>query len=427
MSRSIVLVVVAIVALTAIVGGTWYWTQERSAAASHAAAVQYRCPMHPAVISDRPGSCPICGMDLVPAGTIGDAARPAQTGPEHPEDLVPVRLSPTKVLRSGARSVAVELAPFIREVRAAGRVSVDESRYRQVHAKVSGWIEQLHADTVGQTVRAGQPLLEIYSPELLAAQQEFQVALSARTRLAQSGNAEIAGSGDALVAAARRRLELLDIATAEIDRLEAGGATRRTVTLISPIAGTILERNVAQGAQIEPGTEVVRVADLSRVWVLASIYEYELPYVREGQPAVMTLPYLPAREFHGRVGFVYPTLDASTRSVQVRVEFANPDLELKPEMFADVRILADLGQRLSLPISAVMDTGKRQVVFADLGDGAFEPRTIEVGLRLADRLEVRSGVVAGERVLAEGNFFIDSESRLAAALEGVSSLAPHAH
>ena len=476
MSRSAVIGALAVVILVAVVGGTWYWTQVRPAQDSAAAAGrQWICPMHPQVIQDRPGTCPICNMDLVPAG--GAEAGPTQSaaaagpekppavrqwicpmhpqviqdrpgtcpicnmdlvpadgidvhagpddGAERPEGLVPVRLSEAMVRRIGARSEPVEMADFRREIRAAARVVVDETRYRQVHTKVAGWVERLWADSVGRSVRAGEPLLEIYSPELLAAQQEFLVALRARDRLAASGDTEIAASGAGLAAAARRRLELLDLTPDEIARLEAGGEARRTVTVASPIAGTIIDRFVAQGARIEPGTEVLQVADLSRVWVLASVYEYELPFVREGQAATMVLPYLPGREFRGRVDFVYPTLDPATRTVQVRLQFDNPRSELRPEMFAEVRLVADLGSRLSVPVSAVMDTGTRQVVFAHLEDGTFEPRTLEVGLRMSDRVEVLAGVTAGERVLAEGNFFIDSESRLKAALAGVA--AGHSH
>jgi Cu(I)/Ag(I) efflux system membrane fusion protein len=411
-----VLVVVSLAVLVAVVALAWL--TPRGTAQHHGSATQFHCPMHPQVVQDRPGKCPICAMGLVPASRVETEV--PHEGAHGPKGLARVRLTEAKARRIGARSVPVEPARFDRVVRAAGNVAIDETRLRQVHTKTAGWVERLWANAVGEPVRRGAPLLAIYSPELLAAQEEFLVALRANERLAASGSEEVAASGDSLLAAARSRLRLLDMTEDEIAALEKTGVASRTVVVPSPLSGTILSRGIAEGARVEPGTMLLEVADLSKVWVLASVYEYELPFVREGQEASMTLPYLPGREHRGKVAKVYPTLDSATRTATVRIEFTNPDGSLKPEMYAEVRLVADLGERLAVPTGAVMETGTRSVVFVDEGDGVFTPREIAVGLRLPDRVEVLSGLERGERVLAEGNFFVDSESRLRAGLEAAA-------
>lgn len=456
-----VLVLASLVVLVAVVAVAWLSMPDTPH--EHGAATQFLCPMHPQIVQDRPGSCPICGMDLVPATEEETAERAASgtnaalwTCPMHPQivkdgagscpicgmDLVPVsqdeiepnelaeyptpeglarvRLTDAKARRIGARSVPAVSTLFEREVRAVGNVAVDETRLRQVHTKTAGWVERLWANAEGEPVRRGAPLLEIYSPELLAAQEEFLVAQRARDHLAGSAVRDVAASGDSLLAAAWSRLRLLDMTDAEIAALAQTGEAKRTVVIPSPISGTILFRGIAQGARVEPGTILLTVADLSKVWVLAAVYEFELPFVREGQEATMTLPYLPGRSFAGKVTMIYPTLDPMTRTAKVRVEFANPDGTLKPEMYTEVRLVADLGERLAIPNEAVMDTGKRSVVFVDEGEGVFSPREILTGLRLPDRIEVLSGLTAGERVLAQGNFFVDSESKLRAGLEAAA-------
>jgi Cu(I)/Ag(I) efflux system membrane fusion protein len=418
--RKASVVAASCIAIAAVAGGLWLVTQRGAAPAASAGAhaeapakaAQWICPMHPTIVSDRPGACPICGMDLVPADDAGGETEPAGVA-----GLASVHVGEGKLRRIGASTATVARAEFFREVRAVATVAVDETRLRQIHTKTAGFIERLHANAVGETVRAGQPLLEIYSPELLAAQQEFLVAQQARDRLAGSALPDVASWGGDLVASARRRLELLDMTPAAIDDLARTGEARRTVTLRAPLSGTILKREIAQGSQVDPQTVLFELADLTRVWAIASVYENELAYVREGQDAALTLAYLPGVEFHGKVARVYPVLDATTRTAQVRVEFGNADGALKPDMFGEVRIVADLGERLSVPVAAVMETGARALAFVDQGDGVFEPREVTLGLRIPDRVEILSGLAEGERVLASGNFFVDAESRMRAALD----------
>ncbi len=390
---------------------------ESSAAAARAtiAVAHYHCPMHPTMTSDRPGACPICGMAMVPtASPPGGGMAPAPGAAL--EGRVAVSVPAVRQQRVGVRTEEVRRRPFRRTLRAAGRVVPDETHMHHVHTKVEGWVETLHVNATGTRVVRGQPLLEIYSPELLATQEEFLLALRARGAAPEGGAAGTARPGDALVESTRRRLLLFDLTPGQIDALETSGKATRTVAMYAPISGWVTERNVTQGQKIGPETTLLDIADLSRVWVIASIYEYELPFVKVGQPGVVTLAYLPGAAYRGRVTLIAPTLDPTTRTVPVRLEFANPGLELKPEMFAEVRIESDLGERLAVPDSAVLASGERNLVFVAEGEGGFAPREVRLGVRLPDSVEVLDGLKEGERIVTSGTFFIDSESRLQAAL-----------
>jgi RND family efflux transporter MFP subunit len=380
--------------------------------------------MHPQIIRDHPGSCPICGMDLVPVGSRLTAAGSGVAG----QGVVHLDAARRQLI--GVRTARVELSPFRRTIRAVGRVSYDETRLRHVHTKIDGYVERLLANATGETVRRGQPLLEIYSPELLASQQEFLVALEARDRMGSSTLSSVAGYGEDLVESARRRLQLFDMTDAQIARLEQTRAPQRTVTVYAHESGVVTMRNVTEGERIEAGKTLLDVADLSRVWVLASVYEYELPFVHQGQPATMHLSYLPDRAFRGTVSLIYPGIEIATRTAQVRVEFDNLDLALKPDMYAEIELSADLGPRISVPEEAVLETGTRSLAFVEREPGVFEPREIRIGARLPDRYEVLSGLTPGESVVVSANFLIDSESKLKAALEamqpGTAPPDPHA-
>ena len=448
----------AIVATAVLVVQPWRHGAQQTTAS---ATAKYHCAMHPQIVSDKPGSCPICGMDLVPIsrdhegggdpvpaktktvwhstmnpGEVSDRPGKDSMGMDMVAEEIPadsggtgtevsglsrIRMNAQKRQLIGVRTAPVSKTTFGRTLRAVGRVVADERRLRQVTTKIDGYVERLYANAVGEVVRKGQPLLEIYSPELLASQNEYLVALAARKRTAGSSIASVAGYGDELVLSSRRRLQLFDVSDEQIDRLERTGTPDRVVTVYSPISGVITARTVAQGQKIASGMPLLEVVDLTRVWVLASVYEYELPFVRTDQTAAMTLSYLPGKTFDGRVSFIYPTVDPQTRTAQVRIEFPNPTLELKPDMFTDVLLRADLGERLAVPDSAVLDTGTRSIAFVEKEEGVFEPRELKIGLRLEHEYEVLEGLAEGETVVVSANFLIDSESKLKAALAGMSS------
>jgi RND family efflux transporter MFP subunit len=401
--------------------------------------------MHPQIVSDKPGQCPICQMTLVRATDARPAQRtiyrstmnPGEVS-DHPgndsmgmpmvaaeidepsagagtQGFAPLELSARKRQLLGVRTVAAEVAPFTKTIRTVGQVAIDERRVQHVHTKIQGWIEHLHVGAVGETVRRGDPLLTIFSPELLASQREYLVALDQRARVASS-MPDVVAEADRLVEAASRRLLLQDMAPSQIDELAKTREARRIVTLYSPVSGTITARNVSHGERIESATSLLDIADLEQVWVTADVYESDLPFVRAGQTAAIELAYLPGRSYRGHVSLVSPLLDAKTRTVKIRIELDNGDLSLRPGMFANVELTADLGRRLSVPKDAVLQSGTRSVVFVSPKDGSFDPREVELGLELPDRWEITRGLSAGERVLAAANFFVNAESKLRSTL-----------
>ncbi len=297
-----------------------------------------------------------------------------------------------------------------------GRLEVDETRIARVHVKVAGWVEKVYVDFVGKVVQRGEPLFTLYSPELVSTQKEYLIARRGQQYLGDSPYREAAQSAESLLRASRERLRLWDISDDQIQRLEESGQVTRTMTLYSPIRGVVLHRNLYEQAYVTPDRDLYEIADLSTIWVYVDIYEYEVPYVRLGQSATMRLSYQPGKTYRGRVTYIYPTLDPKSRTVKVRLEFPNPNLELKPDMFADVELKVHYGVQTVVPSEAVLDSGLRQVVFVARPGGYFEPRQVEVGSRLDDRYVILSGLQPGETIVTSGNFLIDSESRLGAAI-----------
>jgi Cu(I)/Ag(I) efflux system membrane fusion protein len=329
-----------------------------------------------------------------------------------------VQISPERQQLIGVRIGTVEKRPLQKVIRTNGRVEFDEKRLATISPKIGGWIEELYVDFTGAPVKKGAPLLTLYSPELVSTQEEYLAALRARQELAASPYPEVAASGNALVESARRRLRLWDISEEQIRELEQTGQARKSLTLYSPYGGIVLEKMAFKGMRVEPGMALYKLADLSVVWLIADIYEYELPLIRLGQQASINLSYLPGEAFTGKAVFIYPYLDAQTRTARVRFEFANPRGTLKPEMYAGVEITIRLGDKVAVPEGAIIDTGIRKVAIVDKGAGYFEPRDVKLGTKAGDYYEVLDGLKVGERVVTSANFLIDSESKLKEAVGG---------
>jgi len=338
-----------------------------------------------------------------------------------------VQISPEKQQLIGVKIGAVEMKPLEKVIRTVGRVDYDEKRIVIVSPKIGGWIEELFVDFTGRYVRQGEPLLTIYSPELVSTQEEYLIALRAKKDLAKSSFPEVAGSGNSLAESAKRRLKLWDISDDQIKALEESGQVKKTLVLHSPFSGFVLEKAAYKGMNVMPGIALYKLADLSVVWLIADIYEYEIPFIRLGQQATIQFSYLPGETFTGKAIYLSPLLDPNTRTAKVRFEFPNPHGKLKPEMFANVEMKIHLGQKLAVPEEAVIDTGLRQMAIVDKGSGYFEPREIKVGAKVENYYEVIKGLKAGERVVTSANFLIDSESKLKEALGGMAGMEHGGH
>ena len=425
--------------------------------------------MHPFILTDKPGNCPICGMTLtkiesrrLPAPrlrfvgarreTFGRRAEdPLLPQPDEPRDhfAEPGQGRDGDGLRSGVRGrgqggrgrrdlpegyatvqvgaervrlAGIQSAPAVREtishpVRAAGVVVPDETRVRRVQAKIDGWIEKLHSNFTGQLVTKGQPLLEIYSPDLVATQREYLLARAGVERMKESPYEDARQMSSGLAQAARTRLKLFDVPESFIEELERTGKVQRTVTLNAPVSGYVTGKEVFEGTRVSPGMDLLTVTDLSRVWIEADLYEYEAQSVRVGQTATLETVADPGAKLKGRVSFIYPTFSPETRTLKVRFEFPNPGLRLKPQMYANVSLDLHGVTGVVIPDSALIETGLRQIVFVDAGDGSFEPREVKVGVRGDGKAQILSGVKAGENVAVGANFLLDSESKLRAALK----------
>ena len=354
----------------------------------------WRAPMNPTEIYDTPGKSAM-GMDLVPVYEDEMASQEA------------VKIDPTTRQNLGIRLGEVTKGTLIHTLRTYGHITPDETLTAQVNLKTSGWIDKLHVDFTGKYVKKGEPLFDLYSPKLVAAQEEYLVAF--RT-LGQSRSA----GGKTMLDSSRSRLRYFDVPESEIEALEESGKVRKTVMIRSPSSGFVIRRNAEEGSYIKAGSMVFQIADLSRVWVEAHIYEYELSMIQKGQQAEMTLPYLPGKTFSGTVAFVYPYLQPKTRDLIVRLVFQNPEMALKPEMYADIRIKAVYeGEGLTIPSEAVIRTGRRNVVFISAGNGKFIPRDVILGPLLDnERVQVLAGLTDGESVVVSGQFLLDSESNL---------------
>jgi Cu(I)/Ag(I) efflux system membrane fusion protein len=326
-----------------------------------------------------------------------------------------VQLSPTQQQLIGVTYETVERRPLTKVIRTVGRVEYDERKLAEVTLKIAGWIQDLYADYTGKPVQKGQPLFTLYSPDLVTAQEEYLLALRTAKGLKESRVPGAKESAESLVRVSRNRLRLWDLTERQIRELEETGQPKLYQTIYSPVGGFVIEKAAFTGHRVEPGMVLYKIADLSTVWVHADIYEYELPFVREGQAATITLAYYPGRQWQGTVEYIYPYLDTQTRTNKVRIVFPNPDVKLKPGMYANMELHVNLGEQLAVPESAVLHSGTRALVFVDQGQGRLAPREVTLGAQADGYVGILSGLSAGERVVTSGTFLIDSESKLAAA------------
>ena len=453
-----------LVAAMLTAGGAWWFLRNSSqpVPAQVAQAQKYHCPMHPSYVSDKPGDCPICGMRLVPVPVEKAETKDSQAKhePEHrrvlyyvdpmnptnrsekpgkaPDgmDLVPVyadeaatgdtvggpgyasvKISRDRQQMMGVTVEEAKLMDLQDSIRTVGRVVPDETRLHHIHTKFEGFIEDLFVDYVGKFVRSGQALFSIYSPELVATQKEYLLALRAQDQFGPVGSSP-ALAGIDLVGSARQRLSQWDVSADQIAQIEKTGQPIKALNMVSPVTGFVTAKTATHGMRVMPGDSLYDIVDLSTVWVLADVYEANLPFVRLGQAAEMRLTYQPGKIWRGRVTYIPPIVEEKTRTVKVRLEFANPSGSLKPEMYVDVEFKGSLGKTLAVPESAVLSTGERALVFVTDGEGTFEPREVSTGMKVRNYYEIKSGLSAGEKVATGANFLIDSESKLKAAISG---------
>jgi len=364
---------------------------------------KYVCPMHPKIIKDEPGDCPICGMDLVEKQLDPMAGK-------HPE----IGLTPAVIQTLGVRTAEAERGTLWKFVKTVGRIEYDETRLAHIHPRAPGWIESLDLRAEGEPVEQGQQLAELYAPDILSAQVDFLLAQdrsAAQRRVSEDK--------------ARNILRLLDVPDDIIRDIERSGEPRNRIPVRAPIGGIVTHMTARDGMYVTEASEMFRIADLSRVWVLVDVYEHQIDWVREGLEAKMTVPARPGRSWTGRVDYLYPELNPETRTLTVRLVFDNPDLTLKPNMFADVAIYGGPKREvLKVPAEAVIVTGERESVVRALGDGRFQPVDVVTGMRRGGEVEILSGLEPGDRVVVSGQFLIDSESSLQASFQRMSDSEP---
>lgn len=376
-------------------------------------------PMHPSYKSDKPGIAPDCGMQLTPVYAE--------------DEEFSINSLPGTVKLSGRKQQLINLKIFevtdqhvMKNIRTVGTLQYDETKIAKIHSKIEGWIENVFVNSTGSLIKKGQPLFSIYSPDLVATQQEYLLAVKAERSLKESEFIDVSSGATALRESAYRRLKLWDVSEQQIKKLEQTGKTMTSITFYSPTSGYVLTKNVFDKMRIDYQTEAYSIADLSTIWLMADIYEYEAQRVHVGQKATITLPYNANRNYEGAVTYLYPDLNSMTRTLKARIELRNSDLSLKPGMYANVELDTGHGSGLVIPADAVLDSGDRKIVFVQKGEGEFEPRTVELGEYLHDQVVVTKGLSVGEKVVASGNFLIDSESQLKSAVESMSS-AEHQH
>ena len=413
-----ILIPLVVIILAATVGGGWFlWKKQQHHPAGEQKAAQgktlYTCPMHPFIVKDKPGTCPVCGMELIKKldGAAGDGAQTAEQK-QQAEMLGHVSLSPTQRVMANVATVAAKQTTLDKEINAVGIVQFDQSRQAKVTAWIAGRIDKLHVNTVGAIVTRDKPVAEVYSPDLLATQQEYLLAIKSRDQLKGSPIPSIAQNGEGLVASAKQRLMLFGVKESQIADLEKAGKPNIRLPIYTPLSGTVIEKMVQEGQYVTTGEVLFNIADLSKVWVEIDVFENEIPYVRVGQKVEIRSSGDQHVAVHGRISFVYPFHDPKTHTVKARVELANPGQKLKPDMFVNAIIRVPLVSGIVVPVTAVIDTGKRQVVWVETSPGMFEPRDVQMGERVDEKVQILSGLKPGDKVAVSGGYLIDSESQL---------------
>jgi len=365
-------------------------------------------PMKPEVHFDHPGKSPFMDMDLVPKY----AEEAPAGGQASPPGFSIVRIPLERRQEIGVTTTKVERRPIGGAIETNGVVAEDEGRVHAVNAKFSGYIEKLFVDRTGQSVRQGEPLLSVYSPDLVATEREYLLAVENARRLSRSTSGDAAADSKALLEATRQRLRFWDIPDSEIDRIEKSGQVAKSLVLPSPVSGVVLKKDALPGMAISAGMPLYTIADLSTVWVLADVYQAETAAASAGNPAEVSASFLPSETFRGRVDFIYPTLTEETRTVKARVVLPNPKGLLKPGMYVRVSLKGKPRDVLSVPRTALIPTGERQIAFVESSPGVYAPREVKTGTQGRDFVEILSGLTDGETVVTSANFLIDSESRI---------------
>jgi len=369
----------------------------------------WAAPMDPTYIRNEPGKSPM-GMDLVPVyEEEGDEKEPAST----------IRIDPVTIQNMGVRIRRVKRKPLVKNIRTFGNITYDERRIYAVNTKFNGWIEKLYVNFIGEKVKKGQRLFEIYSPELVTAQEEYLLSLHHNESLKESPYDSIREGAQRLLNASRTRLRYWDLTEKQIKKIENTGVVQKTLTIYSPGNGVIIKKIAFQGHHVMAGEHLYEIADLSKVWVDVEVYEYEFPWIKKGMPAEMELSYIPGKTFAGKVLYVYPFLTAKTRTARLRLEFPNPDYQLMPDMYANVNLKSAVSEdSLVIPQEAVIDSGVRKLVFVALGKGKFQPREVKLGLEgNVNEFQVLEGLQENEQIVISAQFMLDSESRLREAIQ----------
>jgi RND family efflux transporter MFP subunit len=477
------LVTVILLSVAIAVGITITGCSKSETTAGQSGKQKYHCPMHPTYVSDRPGDCPICNMKLVPIKDDKQASKkpvaakedgkiaqvkPGQfycpMGAEHIQDapgdcpicgmklvekkeapaqshegheaaaaqvLVPGRisiaLSPEKRQLIGLTLAKVEKRNLGRIVRTTALVEHDETKYAKIAPRFAGWVRQLHVNYTGAPVEKGQPLFTVYSPELFSAENEYLVAWRGAQQMQPGASAIQKDSADSLLESARLRLALLQIGDEEIRDLEKRGKPSAELLFRAPFSGHVIVKTAVEGGAFDAGMSLYEIADLSNVWLRAYVFEREMPLISVGQDAVINFPYLENKSIVGKVSFIYPHIEPQTRRGQIRLDLDNPGHLLRPDMWANVEVKVNTGERLAVPASAVINTGQRYVAFVEGADQHLEPRDVRIGMKTDDYYEVVSGLNEGEQVVSRALFLVDSESQLKAAIAGMGAAGGHQH